>query len=179
MTSAPKELCERFPVYTHHLSKFEELKDLAFPTSHTILLIAANYEAIGSKEISDTATALLSRGNAYLASWGENAEKAETIWDAAARRLETQKKLDFHFVATSHEEETLEEAAWYALNCAFVDEEIESATSVVLISIGHPEWQNTIDNIREDPTAFNERSLEDEGDDNPGSNTLLRGFRQK
>ena len=173
MIPASKELCDEFPVYTQHLATFDELNDLSFPSAHTILLIAANYGAVSSKEIADTAAILIEKGNAYLCAWGENCEKPEPIWDTAAARSKSKKEHKFHTVVTSHEEETLEEAVWFALNCAFVDEHIKKSCSVVLISIDQPEWQNTIDNIREDPAGFNERSLEDAGADEPGSDDVL------
>ncbi len=179
MTPAPKELCAEYAVYTQHLDQFSELREVAFPSPHTIILLAANFQSISSKDLADTANALIAGGNAYLCAWGEDCLKAETIWDAAATRLDSQKAFGFHTVSTSHEDETLEEAAWYALNCAFVDKHITQSCSVVLITIDHPEWQNIIDNIREDPTGFNERSLEDAGADEPGSDAddvLPRGL---
>lgn len=169
MTPAPKELCEEYAVYTHHLATFSELEDLELPSSHSILLVAADFEYFDSKDISDTATRLIERGNAYFCAWGEGCAKAETIWDTAATRIDPQRAFGYHFVTTSHEDDTLEEAIWFALNCAFVDESIKETCSVVLISIDNPEWQNAIDEIREDPAAFNERSLKDAGMDEPDS----------
>lgn len=163
MTPAPKELCDEYAVYTQNLANFNQLRELSFPSPNAILLVAANFESISRKELADSASELIASGTAYFCAWGEGCAKAETIWDTAAARADSKKSFGYHSVTTSHEYETLEEAVWYALNCAFVDDHIIESCSVVLISIDHPEWQNTIDNIREDPAGFNERSLEDAG----------------
>ena len=175
MTSAPKELCDEYAVHTQHLANFNELRKITFPSPHTILLVAANFEPVSSKELADTASELIASGAAYFCAWGENCAEAETIWETAATRLDSKKAFGYHSVTTSHEDETLEEAIWYALNCAFVDEHITESCSVVLISIDQPEWQNTIDNIREDPAGFNERSLEDAGPEEPGLGDVVPG----
>lgn len=173
MTPAPQELCSEYPVFTQHLANFNELRELAFPSPHSILLLAANFQTIDSKEIADTAEALIARGNAYLCAWGESCAKAEDAWDSAVARSDSKNAFGYHTVSTSHEDETLEEAAWYALNCAFADKRIAESCSVVLITIDHPEWQNIIDNISEDPAGFNKRSLEDAGADESNADDAL------
>ena len=159
MIAGPEGLNVKRPVYRCHVGSWEELRELTFPSEHFVLLLAADYSAVEGSAMVEVARKLIAKGNAYLCAWGDACEEGETQWEAAAEDAE--EKYGFTAMATSHDEETLEEAVWYALNCAFVDKHIEKSTSVVLVTVGEPQWKAVIEGIFEDPEAFEDRELED------------------
>lgn len=169
MNPAPRELCTAYPVFRCHVSSFYELKNIVFPTPHFVLLLAANYFSIDQKEMIDVATDLIKKGNAYLCAWGDGCSNGDTNWDIAAVESESEKKYGFFTMTTWHEDESLEEAIWYSLNVAYVDEHIWDTTSVVLATIENEDWKNQIEQICSKPEEFKLRILEDEKKSQPGS----------
>lgn len=161
MTPAPKELCVSFPVFRCHVSSFYDLKKIDFPTPHFILLLAANYISINQKEMVDIAAELISKGNACLCAWGDGCTNGDTNWDIAAVESESEKKYGFFTMTTWHEDVSLEEAVWYALNVAFVDDQIWDSTSVILATIENEDWKQEIELICTHPKKFNQRLLDD------------------
>lgn len=160
MTPASKKLCSAYPVFRCHVSSFNELKKLEFPTSHFVLLLAANYFPIDQEEMIEVATNLISKGNAYLCAWGGGCTNGDTNWDIAAVESEAEKKYGFFTMTTWHEDESLEEAVWYSLNAAYVDEHIWDTTSVILVTIEDEEWKAQIEEICSNPLDFNRRLLD-------------------
>ena len=136
------------------MDRFEDLKELTFPTPYFILFLAADYHSIDQEEMVGIATDLVSKGNAYLCAWGDGCSNGDTNWDIACVESESEKKYGFFTMTTWHEDESLEEGVWYALNCAYPDDHIWKSTSVVLASVENKEWKRAIDRICENPSEF-------------------------
>lgn len=163
MLLSPKELSSNYPVYRCHVSEFSDLVDLEFPSPNSILFVAADFDAIGGEQMLEISKKLIAKGCAYFCAWGDGCDPAEDNWNFAAAESDAEETFGFQAMTTAHDEESLEEAAWFALNCAWVDEAIIEKTSIVLVSVKYGELEDAIGLICADPEAFNQRELEEEG----------------
>lgn len=163
MKPAPAELSSSYPVYKCDVSTLLDLKTLEWPSRNFILFLAADFRLAKPEEIESTASDLIRKGNAYICAWGDGCDDVDTFWQAAASKLSEDGWADHFTVAMTHEDETFEEAAWFALNCAWVDASIKDQTSIVLLSVGSEESKSALDFICSDADGFNERADEEEG----------------
>jgi hypothetical protein len=89
---------------------------------------------------------MLDDGVVYLCAWGPNAGWVETLFDLAfgARELETGHEPPI-VMTTSHENESLEEALWFATNSTWPDTAFETTCkSVVALAVGDRTWHDRI-----------------------------------
>ncbi|MBZ5508999.1 MAG: hypothetical protein LAO78_26360 [Acidobacteriia bacterium] len=102
----------------------EELPTLITPSGpHFVLLIAMDATEIRNHSICAVAERLLDRGAIYVCAWGPECRKVEDAFDEAIVQRnpdETDRNVVF---TTAHSQESIEEAVWFFLNCAWPAED--------------------------------------------------------
>lgn len=84
---------------------------------------------------------MVNRGTVYICAWGAECERFDTIFDLVAVNLEIEEGRDLPLMTTWHNDESLDEALWFALNVAYPDEKYaDSCGSVLAVSVANPAW---------------------------------------
>jgi hypothetical protein len=134
-----------FPVYSVFAENLHALVDaLRPPCARFVLLLAADTTRLSATELLDWAGRALDCGATYACSWGSGAERLHHAFDLAAHDRETdQGRADEVSVimTTDHAEESLIEAAWFAVHAAFPAGIFEAGTeAIILAAVGNKEW---------------------------------------
>ncbi|HEY8554176.1 MAG TPA: hypothetical protein VIL43_06535 [Burkholderiales bacterium] len=148
-----------YPACSAAVREFSDLLDLPYPSTHFVLLIAADFAKTPTQEIIEITKQLIGRGLACVCTWGPGCEAAHDAFDLANVLWEEETGKELHVMSSWHSRETLEEALWFALYAAFVDDEIAEDTTTVCVSVSNPEWHQIIDQALDDLPALNERVL--------------------
>jgi hypothetical protein len=69
------------PLYSEFVTEFSELEHVAFPSKHTVLLIAADAHNISTETISRIAQKFLAAGLIQVCVWGPDCERVHDIFD--------------------------------------------------------------------------------------------------
>jgi hypothetical protein len=159
MKSYPTESSVVYPVYSATVERLQDLVELPYPSKHFVLMLAADFNNMSSEEITKVAKRLIDKGLAYICTWGPSCEEAHDAFDLANILWEDETKKEFHVMSTWHSEEPIQEALWFALFSAFVDEKIWEQTSTVCVSIANQEWYKIIEHSLSDIKMFNENMV--------------------
>ena len=81
-----------------------------------------------------TARAWVDAGASYICVWGPDSEEVEELFDYASILPEYGGELPFTLLTTMHKDEPIEEALWFAFNCA-KSQESEPELHAVLIVV--------------------------------------------
>lgn len=146
-----------FPLYSEHVSEFRDLEHIAFRSANTILLIAADANGISTELISTIAKRYISAGLIYVCIWGPDCSRVHDIFDMSC--AENGSNETSVLMTTWHDNESLDEAIWFFLNCAFPLDHQTEKTSFVAITVGNTAWAQNIEKALADLPAFSERIL--------------------
>jgi hypothetical protein len=127
-------------VYGCNSSTFEELpRSLNIASKRFVLFVAAD---VGSLTGIDTTLAqLLDCGCVYLCAWGPGCEQLHDAMDDIVLNREFEGAPESTIMTTWHSDDSLQDAAEFALLWAIPDADLaEGCDSVVLASIGNPNW---------------------------------------
>src|SRR5277367_1832886 len=97
-----------------------------------ILVVASEKPAVdlGIK----TARAWIDAGASYVCAWGPDSEEVEESFDYASILPGCGEELPFTLLTTAHKDEPIEEALWFAFNCAkYPDSESEPNAVVIVV----------------------------------------------
>ena len=140
LTDYGLELSRNRRVYGIHCAKFEDLPAaIAIASPRFVLLVAADGGHITG--IDDTLRRLLDIGCVYLCAWGPQCEQLDDDMDHVVLRQELDGAAKRTIMTSWHSNESLDEAAEFALLWAVPDPAVASGCdSVVLASVGNAEW---------------------------------------
>ena len=122
------------------VSNFEGLAD-AFvgPGADFVLLIAADTTGVPWEQLVSVCQRLLKSGVVYACTWGPGAARLESAFDEAA--VHPGDRRDGILMTTSHENESLEQAAWFAAHTAYPDEAYsDGAAGVAFVAVENEDW---------------------------------------
>jgi hypothetical protein len=119
---------------------FASLPDfISLPTRHFAALLAADATGVDAAVLADFARRLLRAGCVYFCVWGPDCERVHDIFDEECFEVEPV------IMTTWHEEESLDEALWFFVSCAYPDDGYRNTSrSALVISIGKPGWHEQI-----------------------------------
>ena len=146
-----------YPLYSASVESIGELIELDFPSKYFVLLLAADFTNIGNNLLVDVAKRLIDKGLAYICTWGPGCEMAHGVFDLANVVWEKEKGKEYHVMSTWHHDEPLEEALWFCIFNATVDDEYWENCSTIIVAVNEVKWSETIDESLADVSAFNER----------------------
>jgi hypothetical protein len=121
----------------------EELPTLITPSGpHFILFIAMDATHIRNDSILAVAERLLDQGVIYVCVWGQECRKVEDIFDDAIVQRNSDETDGNVVITTSHSEESIEEAVWFFLNCAWPAEDyVHLCSDWVAAVINNSAWE--------------------------------------
>jgi len=125
-----------------------------------VSLLVCDATAVPSDELARCARSLLKAGCVYFCCWGAGCERVHDIVDEqylidSGYSVNDDKSV---IMTTWHDDESLEEAAWFALNVAFPDDRyFDDCRAVVALSIGDPAYAEGIRAAFADPRALVKR----------------------
>lgn len=109
-------------------------------------LLACDAIGVSAVAISTALESLLDRGMVYLCAWGPDCERVHDIADEIIVGDGTSDEPDSALIMTTwHDDEALEDAAWFAVNSAMPSEDFsESFRGVIAISVGDEAWADVL-----------------------------------
>lgn len=145
----PVEVQEGYPRRSFYLCSVPSLAELPAalqPTSrHFGIFIALDATKMPDRQVSVVAAELVGKGMAYSCIWGPDCERVHDSFDqaiVAANSDETDKNV---ILTTWHSNESLREALWFFVNCAFPAADYqETCTDSIAVSVGNEEWTKKI-----------------------------------
>ncbi len=135
-----------FPAFSVHVERLEELPAQLRPsTPRFVLLVAADTRLVDYEALVDWAREVLNRGATYVCCWGPDAERLEASFDWARLQRENFERTGRVIMTTSHDGESLTEAAWFALHVAFPDDGwAEGTGTTILATVANQSWSSEI-----------------------------------
>ena len=134
--------CYGRDVFAAHASSLvEAASQLRAPSEHFVLFMASDTTDIPGADLVDFAAALVRAGAVYICCWGPDCERFHDCFDEAAFVVHGQVSESRVLMTTWHNDESLENALWFALNSTFPSSAYEATTkSVLAISVGDQGW---------------------------------------
>ena len=118
---------------------------LVAPSARFVVFIAADTTREPGPELVDLAAAILERGATYVCCWGPDCSRFHDCFGEADVYRHLDHDEDRVIMTTWHDDDPLEEAAWFALHSAFPDEGYAEGTgSVLLVTVGNREWHEQL-----------------------------------
>jgi hypothetical protein len=150
-------------LYSKRVADFEALGRLVLPSAQTVLLIVADSREVPVEEVARAAERLLAAGLIYVCVWGPDCERVHDIFDEVHVGDGTVEP-EFTWMSTWHDDEPLEEAIWYFLQCASPPDGEMDGMSDLAVTIGNDAWADRVERALSDRDAFVARMLSDEPD---------------
>jgi hypothetical protein len=156
------------PLYSEFVPDFAALERVSLPSAHTVLLIVVDACGVSTDVIDRVADRLLRSGLVYVCVWGADCERVHDIFDEVHVAHEVlgdiqvddgRSEPDFALMTTWHARETLEEAIWFFIQCAFPPGVELKTVSYVAVTIGNTDWAATVKAALSDLPAFKARLL--------------------
>jgi hypothetical protein len=121
------------------------------PTPHFALFLACDTSGLSDDAMARFAEKSVRAGAVYACCWGPGCEGFEETFDEAGLALALPTETDI-LMTTSHRDESLESALWFAVANAWPTPSFEaSCGSLLAISVGSPEWAARIQRGLGDP----------------------------
>jgi hypothetical protein len=115
-----------------------------------VLFVAADTREVSAEEVNDFARGAVQAGMAYACAWGPDCDRVEVAVDLAFIDDEEQFAArpgwseDDTLVTSSHAAETLDEALFFAVWCAFPTEAFGRKSPVLAVVVGNEEWTQLV-----------------------------------
>lgn len=148
-----------YPLYSTTLNGIDELIELEYPSKYFVLLLAADFSKMENEKITEIAKKLISKGLLYICAWGPDCERAHDSFDLAKVIWEEDNDKKRHAMSTWHSDESLEEALWFCVFNAIVDDEFWNECSTIVVAINEENWADIIENSLSDVSAFNDKMV--------------------
>lgn len=138
-------------------------KQLVLPSQRFVCLVALDAVNSSKTELAALANILVSSGAVYVCAWGPGCEAVEIAVDLEDIGRNLPLIPARAIVTTSHVDESLDDAIWFALNTAWPDEEYEAeCESVLALVIGNPSWARSVQIAFENPRRLTATVLSNE-----------------
>ena len=142
------EVLPEFPQQDFHLCPAQNIESLVndiVPTSeHFGLLLAIEGQSLDSEQVRRVAKVLIQKGLASFCVWGPDCERIHDLFDAAAIELDPEQTKGV-IMTTWHDDEPLEEAISYFMNCAIPDEAYQrTCRDWIFAPVASSDWERII-----------------------------------
>ena len=120
-----------------------------------VCLVAMDATSISKNELAALARKLLDSGAVYICAWGPGCNAVHLTVDVEYIGPTPPATMDKVVMTTSHQDEPLEEAIWFALNCAWPDEAYcEGCDSMLGLVVGNSAWSGELRAALADTRTF-------------------------
>ena len=118
---------------------------IAIHGKHCVMFLAMDAHPMSVDEISNIANWALDQGAVYLCAWGPDCERVHDIIDEVLVDRNPGETDEDVIMTTWHDDETLEEALWFAVNSAFAVSAYEqTCKTLVAVAVGNRDWGSQI-----------------------------------
>jgi hypothetical protein len=151
-------------MYVLEMPRIEDYPETIEPLApHFVVFVAADATAASDDALAAFARSLLRQGASYVCAWGPGCERLHDTVDVVREELNDDSE---SVVMTSwHEDESLDEALWFALFATVPDERyIETTDSVLAIVVAEPKWAARVCGRLGNPKALSDAVVADEPD---------------
>ena len=133
------------------------------PKPHFVVFLAMDASAVEANRLATFSRKLIAQGMVYLCVWGPDCERVHDVFDAESiERGETDE--DF-LMTTSHDDEELDDALWFALFSTLPSEDyIETCGALIAVVVDDAEWGEHVETSLADVNRFNDEVLAREPD---------------
>lgn len=141
-------------ILTLFIPKFEFFPPtVAFPNSRLVCLLVCDATQTPDSVITDLAALLVEKGLVYLCAWGPDCSRVHDLFDLTIVKHELEKEVELAVMTTWHADESLDDALWFMLNCAYHPDDTgdEAWACRVIIIVGNPDWVEQIHRGLADP----------------------------
>ena len=119
------------PAAVVHAPRFWDCPPLTVVAGYYVLVVVS--ERIAQLSRVETARAWVNAGVCYVCAWGPNSAEVEETFDYASFLPELGDPVPFTLMTTSHADEPLEEALWFAFYNSKAPDELEDGTCPVVV----------------------------------------------
>jgi hypothetical protein len=129
---------------------------VATGSKYFVAFVAWDARAQSGGDVARLARMLLDAGCVYFCCWGPGCERVHDIIDEEYSKDGLSVVANESAIMTTwHDDESLEESVWFALNAAFPDDRFfDDCKSVVAVCIGSASWATEISKALERPRAL-------------------------
>lgn len=114
------------------VDSFWETAPVSITDGRYVLVVAS--ERLAALSSTETARAWVEAGASYICAWGPDSREVEDTFDYASFLPEFGDPLSFTLMTTSHPDEALDEALWFAFHNATAPDDLgETLNSVVIV----------------------------------------------
>lgn len=146
---------------------------LELPSKNFGLLFACDVTSVKGEILLSWADNLIDNGLVYFCAWGKGSQETENAVDIACVEKKMRGEVDdnnngYFVMTTSHDDEPLNEALWFALNLSYPDEKyVKDCESNLIIVVENKDWHKQILAGLSDVESFNKIMVEEETDNEP------------
>lgn len=113
------------------------------------LFLALDARGLSDEGIRQAARRLVSKGLVYLCVWGPDCERVHDLFDDVEAEKEPTSSpkigIDDVIMTTWHSDESLSEALWFFMHCAFPAQDFEATCKDwIMAPIENADWEQTI-----------------------------------
>lgn len=120
-------------------------RDLGIYSHHCVLFLAVDGTVLADEQLFSLVGWVMDQSAVYVCVWGPGCERVHDVIDEAIIELDQTETDETVIMTTWHDDETLEEALWFALNDAIPASAYSASCSVVIaVSIGSEQWGTRI-----------------------------------
>ncbi len=144
--NAYPDIGDRRVIVGHGAGLPDVATDIASPTLHFVFFVAADTTSISGPDLVDLAADVVRAGASYVCCWGPDCSRFHDAFDEADLLVNGDSTDDRFIFTTWHEDEPLEEAAWFALNSTWPARAYSATTgAVVMVTVGVSDWARKLD----------------------------------
>ena len=137
---------------------------IEMPSPRFVCLVAMDATLNSQDELAALAKKLLSSGAVYVCAWGPGCDAVGFAVDLEYIGPNPPPVMDKVVMTTTHSTDLLEDAIWFALNCAWPDEAYwDGCDSMLGLVVGNTNWATEVRTALEDPRRFTASVVAKEG----------------
>jgi hypothetical protein len=135
-------------MYVVELPRLGDYPDeLERPGPHFVAFVAADVAAASDEELARFARTLVTQGASYVCAWGPGCERLRDAVDEVRDDVTT----------SWHQDDTLDEALWFALFATVPDERyLETTDAVLAVVVAEPKWAAQVRGRLGNPKALSD-----------------------
>lgn len=127
---------------------------------HFALFLAWDAAKAKDQEICTFASKLFARGLAVICIWGNDCERVHDLFDRVELEEEWQLSAESVVISTWHENEPLEKALWFFVNCSYAHEEYAPTCSAgIAVTVGDAPRHQQISSFLSDLTLLEKANV--------------------
>lgn len=125
------------------------------PGKHFVVLLITDFSAVTQDDVVILSRGLIAAGARYFCAWGRECQRAHLAFDLACCEFEAG---DGHVILTTdHSRESLDDAIWYAIVCAYpVDPYDRDWQGTLAVCVNDRDASQTVRKAFMDPVAFSD-----------------------